>query len=78
MTIVSDPQTTTPQGSTAPGSIPLGGPSLPQERRLVTSIPGPKSIALAERKSKAVASGVSHAIPVFAAAACSSTSMATR
>jgi 4-aminobutyrate aminotransferase/(S)-3-amino-2-methylpropionate transaminase len=64
MTIVSDPQTTTPQGST-----PLGGPSLPQERRLVTAIPGPKSIALAERKRQAVASGVGHSIPVFAAAA---------
>ena len=64
MTIVSDPQTTTPQTAT-----PLGGPSLPQERLLVTAIPGPKSIALAERKSKAVAAGVSHAIPVFAAAA---------
>ncbi|WP_349903708.1 4-aminobutyrate--2-oxoglutarate transaminase [Parafrigoribacterium humi] len=64
MTIVSDPQTTTQQGST-----PLGGPSLPQERRLVTAIPGPKSIALAERKRQAVASGVGHSIPVFAAAA---------
>lgn len=64
MTIVSDPQTTATQGST-----PLGGPSLPQERKLVTAIPGPKSIALAERKKQAVASGVGHAIPVFAAAA---------
>jgi len=59
MTIVSDTTTTTP----------LGGPSLPQERRLVTSIPGPKSVELARRKSQAVASGVGHAIPVFAAAA---------
>ena len=69
MTIVSDPQTTTPQTATSQTATPLGGPSLPQERRLVTAIPGPKSIALAERKSKAVAAGVSHAIPVFAAAA---------
>ncbi|MEO6943419.1 MAG: 4-aminobutyrate--2-oxoglutarate transaminase, partial [Lacisediminihabitans sp.] len=64
MTIVSDPHITTVETTT-----PRGGPSLPQERRLVTAIPGPKSIALAERKKQAVASGVGHAIPVFAAAA---------
>ena len=32
-----------------------GGPSLPQERKLVTSIPGPKSQELLARKNDAVA-----------------------
>ncbi|MFT2818111.1 4-aminobutyrate--2-oxoglutarate transaminase [Leifsonia sp. A12D58] len=49
--------------------IPLGGPSLPQVRRLVTSIPGPKSQALLARKSSAVAAGVGTTIPVFTVAA---------
>lgn len=35
------------------------------ERRIVTAIPGPKSIALQERRLAVVASGVSSAIPVF-------------
>ncbi|UGQ09882.1 4-aminobutyrate--2-oxoglutarate transaminase [Yinghuangia sp. ASG 101] len=42
-----------------------GGPSLPQERRLVTAIPGPKSRELTERRSRAVARGVSTTLPVF-------------
>ncbi|GAA3868764.1 4-aminobutyrate--2-oxoglutarate transaminase [Leifsonia kafniensis] len=49
--------------------IPLGGPSLPQERRLVTAIPGPKSIERMKRKAAAVASGVGTTIPVFTVAA---------
>jgi 4-aminobutyrate aminotransferase/(S)-3-amino-2-methylpropionate transaminase len=55
-----------------PAGVPadlLGGPSLPQERRLVTAIPGPKSQALLARKAEAVAAGVGVTIPVFAAAA---------
>ena len=47
----------------------LGGPSLPQERRLVTSIPGPKSEALIARKQAAVSAGVGTMMPVYAAAA---------
>ena len=35
-----------------------GGPTLPQERRLVTDIPGPRSIELLARKKAAVADGV--------------------
>jgi 4-aminobutyrate aminotransferase/(S)-3-amino-2-methylpropionate transaminase len=35
------------------------------ERRIVTAIPGPRSIALQERRLAVVASGVSSAIPVF-------------
>ncbi len=48
---------------------PLGGPSLAQERRLVTSIPGPRSQQLISRKADAVAAGVGHTAPVHAVAA---------
>ncbi|MEU1971080.1 4-aminobutyrate--2-oxoglutarate transaminase [Microbacterium sp. NPDC019599] len=50
-------------------ATPLGGPSLPQERRLVTSIPGPRSQQLLERKAAAVAAGVGHTAPIEAVAA---------
>jgi len=54
----------------SPASATLvGGPSLPQERRLVTSIPGPESRKRAERKAQAVAAGVGATIPVFTVAA---------
>ncbi|MDT0547235.1 MULTISPECIES: 4-aminobutyrate--2-oxoglutarate transaminase [Streptomyces] len=43
-----------------------GGPSLPQERRVVTAIPGPKSQELLARKTAAVANGVGTVLPVFA------------
>lgn len=46
-----------------------GGPSLPQERKLVTSIPGPKSLELIARKNAAVAAGVGVALPVSIVAA---------
>ncbi len=46
-----------------------GGPDLPQERRVVTEIPGPKSRALQERRTAAVASGVGSVLPVYVAAA---------
>lgn len=49
--------------------VPLGGPTLPQERRLVTSIPGPRSQELLDRKADAVAAGVGHTAPVQAVAA---------
>jgi len=48
---------------------PLGGPTLPQERRMITSIPGPRSTELLERKSRAVAAGVGHTVPISAVAA---------
>lgn len=54
----------------AEASAPLvGGPSLPQERRIVTAIPGPNSQALLDRKRAAVASGVGVALPVAIVAA---------
>jgi 4-aminobutyrate aminotransferase / (S)-3-amino-2-methylpropionate transaminase / 5-aminovalerate transaminase len=46
-----------------------GGPALPQERRLVTAIPGPRSVELSARRGDAVARGVSTTLPVFVAAA---------
>ncbi|MGZ5401845.1 MAG: 4-aminobutyrate--2-oxoglutarate transaminase [Aeromicrobium sp.] len=40
-----------------------------QRRELITPIPGPKSLALMQRKSSAVAQGVGTTMPVFAVAA---------
>ncbi len=54
--------------------------ALPQERRVVTAIPGPKSQELQARRTAAVAQGVGSVLPVFtarAAAASSRTSTAT-
>jgi 4-aminobutyrate aminotransferase/(S)-3-amino-2-methylpropionate transaminase len=47
----------------------LGGPALPQERRLVTALPGPRTQELQARKAAAVSSGVSVTMPIYAAAA---------
>ncbi|ROQ39638.1 4-aminobutyrate aminotransferase/(S)-3-amino-2-methylpropionate transaminase [Frondihabitans sp. PhB188] len=47
------------------GRAHVGGPSLPQERRLVTEIPGPRSRELLARKNSAVARGVGITLPVF-------------
>jgi 4-aminobutyrate aminotransferase/(S)-3-amino-2-methylpropionate transaminase len=50
-------------------SVPRGGPSLPQQRKLVTEIPGPKSREMLERRQRSVARGLSHVLPVFISAA---------
>jgi len=50
-------------------TIPAGGPSLPQERRIVTALPGPRSTEILTRKADAVAAGVAHTVPVAAVAA---------
>jgi 4-aminobutyrate aminotransferase / (S)-3-amino-2-methylpropionate transaminase / 5-aminovalerate transaminase len=42
-----------------------GGPSLPQKRQLVTTIPGPRSHELAPRRTATVARGVASTLPVF-------------
>ncbi|MBA2769692.1 MAG: 4-aminobutyrate--2-oxoglutarate transaminase [Sporichthyaceae bacterium] len=42
-----------------------GGPTLPQERRLVTAIPGPRSQELMARRTAAVARGLGSTLPVF-------------
>ena len=43
--------------------------SLPQRRELRTPLPGPKSQALAARRSAVVSAGVSSTLPVYAARA---------
>ncbi|WP_426573426.1 4-aminobutyrate--2-oxoglutarate transaminase [Aquihabitans sp. McL0605] len=54
----------------AAGVVPVvGGPSLPQERRLVTEIPGPKALALHARRVAAVASGIGSTLPIEVVAA---------
>jgi 4-aminobutyrate aminotransferase/(S)-3-amino-2-methylpropionate transaminase len=50
-------------------ALPVGGPGLPQRRKLVTEIPGPASRALTQRRASAVARGVSSTLPVFVTAA---------
>ncbi|MFD6054942.1 4-aminobutyrate--2-oxoglutarate transaminase [Agromyces sp. NPDC060279] len=39
--------------------------TVPQQRQLVTAVPGPKSIALHERRTAVVSAGVSSALPVY-------------
>jgi len=46
-----------------------GGPTLPQERRLITELPGPRSLELQARKTAAVAQGVGTTLPVYTVAA---------
>ena len=45
----------------------VAGPvySVPQQRKIVTAIPGPKSQQLHDRRSKVVSAGVSSALPVY-------------
>ena len=50
-------------------ALPAGGPGLQQRRNIRTEIPGPASRALTERRSAAVARGVSTTLPVFVTAA---------
>ena len=45
------------------------GADLPQERRLVTAIPGPKSEALQARRTGAVSAGVGATLPIYVEAA---------
>jgi 4-aminobutyrate aminotransferase / (S)-3-amino-2-methylpropionate transaminase / 5-aminovalerate transaminase len=50
-----------------PHSSAAGQPApVSQERRLVTAVPGPKSVELTRRRSAAVAAGVSSLLPVYA------------
>jgi 4-aminobutyrate aminotransferase / (S)-3-amino-2-methylpropionate transaminase / 5-aminovalerate transaminase len=55
--------------STAVPETTTGGPGLPQERRLVTAVPGPRSQELLARKAAAVAAGVGVAVPIAVVAA---------
>ena len=54
---------------TAAPVLPLGGPDLPQERRLATELPGPRSQEILARKADAVPAGVGHTVPIAAVAA---------
>ncbi|WKG04903.1 4-aminobutyrate--2-oxoglutarate transaminase [Mycolicibacterium sp. HK-90] len=47
----------------------VGGPGLRQERRLVTEVPGPRSLELAARRAAALPAGLASGAPVYAAAA---------
>lgn len=40
------------------------GPNIPQERRLVSAIPGPKSQEIIKRRNEAVSASLGMAIPV--------------
>ena len=46
---------------------PMHRTDIAQERRLITPIPGPKSVALNTRRQAAVAAGVASTLPVYAA-----------
>ncbi|WP_175985267.1 4-aminobutyrate--2-oxoglutarate transaminase [Microbacterium tenebrionis] len=50
-------------------TLPAGGPTLAQERRLVTPLPGPRSAEILARKADAVPAGVAHTVPIAAVAA---------
>jgi 4-aminobutyrate aminotransferase/(S)-3-amino-2-methylpropionate transaminase len=47
----------------------IGGEALPQERKIVTEIPGPKSRELETRRKSAVATGVGSSLPAYVVAA---------
>jgi len=59
------PASTTPELVVAGRPGRRGGPDLPQERRLVTEIPGPLSNAIHARRTSAVAKGVSSTLPIY-------------
>ncbi|HYO41050.1 MAG TPA: 4-aminobutyrate--2-oxoglutarate transaminase [Nocardioidaceae bacterium] len=54
---------------TATPTSATGGPGLPQERRLVTAVPGPRSQERFARRGRHVARGVGTTLPVFVEAA---------
>jgi len=55
--------------TSTPTAQTTGGETLPQVRRLVTEVPGPRSRELARRRSAAVSASVGSTMPVYAAAA---------
>ena len=48
----------------------VGGPTLEQKRRIVTAIPGPKSVDMQKRRVEVVSAGVSSTLPVYVKIAC--------
>ncbi|MGV8858261.1 4-aminobutyrate--2-oxoglutarate transaminase [Rhodoglobus sp.] len=61
--------TSSPTPTALAPTAPVGGPSLPQKRDLVTAIPGPRSLELLERKKQSVAAAIGITLPVFIEAA---------
>jgi 4-aminobutyrate aminotransferase / (S)-3-amino-2-methylpropionate transaminase / 5-aminovalerate transaminase len=55
----------TSASTTSTTASSLGGPALPQERRVVTAIPGPRSLELFERRGRAVSAGLGTTLPIF-------------
>jgi 4-aminobutyrate aminotransferase/(S)-3-amino-2-methylpropionate transaminase len=43
----------------------VGGPTMEQRRRIVTAIPGPKSVEMQKRRVEVVSAGVSSTLPVY-------------
>ena len=56
-----------PSASSAPATLPALEARLPQHRELVTTVPGPRSRELQERRATAVAAGAVSSMPVYAA-----------
>ncbi|HCG56604.1 MULTISPECIES: 4-aminobutyrate--2-oxoglutarate transaminase [Brevibacterium] len=50
-------------------ALEIGGEALPQERKIVTEIPGPKSREIEARRQSAVAPGVGSSLPAYVVAA---------
>ena len=65
--VTTDPRLTA--GPMTPGTLDHRRPDLPQERRLVTAIPGPRSQEKFARRGQHVAQGVGTTLPVFVEAA---------
>jgi 4-aminobutyrate aminotransferase/(S)-3-amino-2-methylpropionate transaminase len=57
--------TTAASRATAAPRTPTAPADLPQERRIVTELPGPRSRELFARRNSVVSAGVSTAFPVF-------------
>jgi 4-aminobutyrate aminotransferase / (S)-3-amino-2-methylpropionate transaminase / 5-aminovalerate transaminase len=59
------PSSTNSEKKTMSDILTVTHPALPQERKLVTSIPGPKSLELQTRRNAAVAHGMGSMLPVY-------------
>ncbi|MEO6310387.1 MAG: aminotransferase class III-fold pyridoxal phosphate-dependent enzyme, partial [Leifsonia sp.] len=51
--------------ASAPASPSAAAYTVPQERRVVTAIPGPKSVEMHKRRLESVSTGVSSTLPVY-------------
>jgi 4-aminobutyrate aminotransferase/(S)-3-amino-2-methylpropionate transaminase len=62
---LTDPHPTAAPAASVPALPATSIADVPQRRRLVTEIPGPRSRALHERKTAAVATGIGTTLPVY-------------